>query len=76
MAGSKVGADLWVSEYVTPWDIYVHGVTKVWLTKKLPTRKCTSLKLVLMAKGWFWMGSGNPVLAMSFSTTKLSYTQQ
>ena len=29
MAGSEVGADLWVSEYITPWDIYVHGITKV-----------------------------------------------
>ncbi|HEY9633928.1 MAG TPA: fused MFS/spermidine synthase [Coleofasciculaceae cyanobacterium] len=34
MAGSKVGADLWVSEYITPWDIYVHGVTKVLAYKK------------------------------------------
>ena len=34
MAGSNVGADLWVSEYVTPWDIYVHGVTKVLAYKK------------------------------------------
>jgi spermidine synthase len=29
MAGSQVGADLWITEYITPWDIYVHGVTKV-----------------------------------------------
>ncbi|HEY9833992.1 MAG TPA: fused MFS/spermidine synthase [Stenomitos sp.] len=34
MAGSKVGADLWVSEYITPWDIYVHGITKVLAYKK------------------------------------------
>jgi spermidine synthase len=34
MAGSQVGADLWVSEYITPWDIYVHGVTKVLAYKK------------------------------------------
>lgn len=34
MAGSKVEADLWVSEYITPWDIYVHGVTKVLAYKK------------------------------------------
>jgi spermidine synthase len=34
MAGSKVNADLWVSEYITPWDMYVHGVTKVLAYKK------------------------------------------
>ncbi|GGA25335.1 methyltransferase domain-containing protein [Okeania sp. KiyG1] len=34
MAGSEVGADLWISEYITPWDIYVHGVTEVLAYKK------------------------------------------
>lgn len=34
MAGSQVGADFWVSEYITPWDMYVHGVTKVLAYKK------------------------------------------
>ncbi|NEN92905.1 MAG: polyamine aminopropyltransferase [Okeania sp. SIO3H1] len=34
MAGSEVGADLWISEYITPWDIYVHGVTKILAYKK------------------------------------------
>lgn len=29
MAGSEVKADLWINEYITPWDIYAHGVTKV-----------------------------------------------
>ena len=34
MAGSQVNADVWVSEYLTPWDIYVHGVTSVLFCKK------------------------------------------
>lgn len=34
MSGSEVGADLWVSEYITPWDIYVHGITKILAYKK------------------------------------------
>ncbi|MFW5666256.1 MAG: polyamine aminopropyltransferase [Coleofasciculus sp.] len=34
MAGSQVDADLWISEYITPWDIYVHGITKVLAYKK------------------------------------------
>jgi len=29
-----VGADMWLSEYMTPWDIYLHGVTKVLAYKK------------------------------------------
>lgn len=34
MAGSQVNADLWISEYITPWDIYVHGITQVLAYKK------------------------------------------
>ncbi len=34
MAGSDVGADFWMSEYITPWDIYSHGVTGVVAYKK------------------------------------------
>lgn len=29
MAGSEVKADLWINEYITPWDIYTHGITNV-----------------------------------------------
>lgn len=29
MAGSDVGADVWVSEYVSPHDVYMHGVTEI-----------------------------------------------
>jgi spermidine synthase len=29
MPGSTVNADLWVTEYITPWDVYAHGVTKI-----------------------------------------------
>ncbi|MBD2043949.1 polyamine aminopropyltransferase [Microcoleus sp. FACHB-672] len=34
MAGSELRADIWISEYITPWDIYVHGVTRVLAYKK------------------------------------------
>lgn len=34
MAGSEVKADLWITEYMTPWDIYSHGVTQVLAYKK------------------------------------------
>ena len=29
MAGSNLEADLWITEYMTPWDVYVHGVTEI-----------------------------------------------
>jgi len=29
MPGSHVGADVWVSEYITPYDVYQHGVKEV-----------------------------------------------
>ncbi|UCG17620.1 MAG: methyltransferase domain-containing protein [Phycisphaerales bacterium] len=29
MPGSQLNADLWVTEYITPWDVYSHGVTRV-----------------------------------------------
>ncbi|MGB3692069.1 MAG: fused MFS/spermidine synthase [Spirulinaceae cyanobacterium] len=29
MSGSEVKADLWIKEYITPWDVYEHGVTKI-----------------------------------------------
>lgn len=29
MSGSELKADLWINEYITPWDIYTHGVTKI-----------------------------------------------
>src|SRR6476661_1089587 len=34
MSGSEVRADFWMSEYITPWDIYVHGVIAVLAYKK------------------------------------------
>ena len=29
MAGTELKADMWVSEYITPWDIYVHGINRI-----------------------------------------------
>lgn len=34
MAGSEVKADVWMNEYITPWDIYSHGVTRILACKK------------------------------------------
>lgn len=29
MAGAEVGADFWLSEYITPWDLYGHGIKRL-----------------------------------------------
>ena len=29
MPGAEIRADFWMNEYITPWDIYAHGVTRV-----------------------------------------------
>jgi spermidine synthase len=34
MAGSEIKADLWLKEYITPWDVYEHGVTQILAYKK------------------------------------------
>ncbi len=34
MAGSEVKADLWIKEYITPWDVYEHGIQQVLAYKK------------------------------------------
>ncbi|NEO88344.1 MAG: spermidine synthase [Spirulina sp. SIO3F2] len=36
MAGSEVGADLWLKEYITPWDVYEHGVSEILVHQKTP----------------------------------------
>ncbi len=51
MAGSQVGADLWVSEYITPWDMYVHGVTKVLAYKKTPYQEMFIVETGAYGKG-------------------------
>lgn len=34
MPGSEVGTDLWIHEYITPWDFYAHGITRVLVYKR------------------------------------------
>lgn len=29
MPGGELRADFWMNEYITPWDIYAHGITRV-----------------------------------------------
>ena len=34
MPGSEIQADFWMNEYITPWDIYAHGITNVLIHRK------------------------------------------
>jgi spermidine synthase len=51
MAGSNTGADLWITEYITPWDIYSHGVTKVLAYKKTPFQEMYIVETGAYGKG-------------------------
>jgi spermidine synthase len=34
MAGADIQADMWLTEVITPWDMYMHGATKVLAYRK------------------------------------------
>ena len=34
MAGSTVGTELWLNEHITPWDMYSHGITRVYVHRR------------------------------------------
>jgi len=36
MSGSEVRADVWIHEYITPWDIYSHGVARTLAYRRTP----------------------------------------
>ncbi len=36
MAGTEVRAHCWVSEYISPWEIYMHGVDRVLTSQSTP----------------------------------------
>ncbi|MGB0560868.1 MAG: spermidine synthase [Spirulinaceae cyanobacterium] len=44
MAGSTVQADLWLKDYLTPWDVYEHGVTEILVQQTTPFQELSILK--------------------------------
>jgi spermidine synthase len=36
MPGAELRADFWVNEYITPWDVYAHGVTRILAQRRTP----------------------------------------
>ncbi|OCR00124.1 spermidine synthase [Oscillatoriales cyanobacterium USR001] len=51
MSGSELKADFWMTEYITPWDIYVHGVTKVLAYKKTAFQEMYVVETGMYGKG-------------------------
>ena len=51
MSGSEVRADFWMSEYITPWDIYVHGITQVLAYKKTAYQEMYVVQTGIYGKG-------------------------
>ena len=51
MSGSELKADLWINEYITPWDIYTHGVTKILAYQKTPYQEMYIVETGAFGKG-------------------------
>ena len=51
MSGSELKADLWINEYITPWDIYTHGVTKILAYQKTPFQEMYIVETGAFGKG-------------------------
>ena len=51
MAGSEVKADFWITEYITPWDIYVHGITETLAYQKTAFQEMYIVKSGTYGKG-------------------------
>jgi spermidine synthase len=51
MSGSELQADLWINEYITPWDIYTHGVTKILAYKQTPYQEMYIVETGAFGKG-------------------------
>lgn len=67
MAGSKLGADLWFCEYMTPWDVYQHGVTRVLAYRKTAFQEmhiveCGSYGKALVLDGKWQSSTGDEFL--------------
>jgi spermidine synthase len=51
MSGSELKADLWINEYITAWDIYTHGVSKILAYKKTPYQEMYIVETGAFGKG-------------------------
>ncbi len=50
MAGSEIGADIWLSDYMTPWDVYAHGVLEILAYQKTAYQEMYVVKTGMYGK--------------------------
>lgn len=51
MAGSEVKADAWIKEYITPWDVYEHGIQQLIVYKKTAFQEMYIIETGVYGKG-------------------------
>lgn len=51
MPGTELRADLWINEYISPWDIYSHGVTRL-----LAHKQTQFQEMYIVETGMFGIG--------------------
>lgn len=51
MAGAELKADVWINEYISPWDIYSHGVTRILAATRTKYQDMQIVETGLYGKG-------------------------
>lgn len=51
MAGAELKADVWINEYISPWDIYSHGVTRILAAARTQFQDMQIVESGLLGKG-------------------------
>jgi len=51
MSGARLDADLWINEYITPCDVYQHGVKQILSHKKTPFQDMYIVESGIYGKG-------------------------
>lgn len=51
MAGAELKADVWIHEYISPWDIYAHGVTRILAAARTDYQDMQIVESGLLGKG-------------------------
>lgn len=51
MAGADIKADVWINEYISPWDIYSHGVTRILAASRTTFQDMQIVETGLYGKG-------------------------
>lgn len=50
MPGAELKSDYWVSEYISPWDVYQHGITRIHFWKRTAYQEASIVETGLYGK--------------------------